>query len=328
MDQAKHTVPQEPTEASSSHAAATPGRTPLLRRRLPRYLLLALALLILVWGFIPAVRAFTLIANFSHRSAPLAPTDLPVQSVHFRASDGVALAGWFVPTSPTAPTVILVHGFKGSRADMLPWARFLAGAGYNVLLFDSRGCGESAGWAITDGARDPSDIVGAVAYLQQRADLPSKRFGALGVSMGAGAVLLAAAREPGLLATVADSAWADQSVQIHRMDSLSLPFFSLPLLPYGPALVDALIGAHLADARPLAAISQIAPRAVMLIHSADDENTTTPLSGERQLYAAAGQPKEQWIAPSGGHAGALHAHTAEYEQRVLAFFAMYLRPAA
>jgi hypothetical protein len=44
-----------------------------------------------------------------------------------------------------------------------------------------------------------------------------------------------------------------------------------------------------------------------------------------RLYAAAGQPKLQWIAPSGGHAGALAAHTGEYERRVLAFFAQYLR---
>lgn len=236
------------------------------------------------------------------------------------------LAGWFVLVSPTAPTIILVHGFKGSRADMLPWARFLAAAGYNVLLYDSRGCGESAGWAIALGAREPEDILGAVAYLQHRSDLRSKRFGALGVSLGAGAVILAAAREPALAATVADSAWADESGQLDRMGSIKLPPLTLPLLPYEPALVDALIGAHLSDTRPLAVFGQIAPRAVMLIHSADDQNTTTPLSGERQLYAAAGEPKQEWIAPSGGHAGALHAHPAEYQQRVLAFFASYLGP--
>ncbi|HEX5441942.1 MAG TPA: hypothetical protein VFW76_13720, partial [Ktedonobacterales bacterium] len=65
--------------------------------------------------------------------------------------------------------------------------------------------------------------------------------------------------------------------------------------------------------------------AVFLIHSANDQNTTTPLAGEAQLYTSAGQPKQQWIAPSGGHAGALAAHPAEYQQRVLAFFAQFLK---
>jgi fermentation-respiration switch protein FrsA (DUF1100 family) len=109
------------------------------------------------------------------------------------------------------------------------------------------------------------------------------------------------------------------------MNSISRPPFTLPLLPYGPALVNALIGADLDSPRPVEAIRQIAPRAVMLIHSVDDQNATTSLAGERQLYAAAGQPKEEWIAPSGGHIGALRAHKQEYEQRVLAFFARYLR---
>jgi fermentation-respiration switch protein FrsA (DUF1100 family) len=99
----------------------------------------------------------------------------------------------------------------------------------------------------------------------------------------------------------------------------------LPVLPYESALVDFLIQADLAEARPVAVINQIAPRAVFLIHSADDRNTTTSSLDEQRLYAAAGAPKQQWIAPSGGHIGAISAHKTEYEQRVLAFFAHHLR---
>jgi hypothetical protein len=75
-------------------------------------------------------------------------------------------------------------------------------------------------------------VVGAVQYLQRRSDLHSKRFGALGISLGAGIVLLAAARIPVLVATVADSSWTDESAQVDRMDTISYPPFLLPLLPY------------------------------------------------------------------------------------------------
>jgi predicted alpha/beta-fold hydrolase len=286
------------------------------------FLSTSLVVLVAIWAVIPAIRAFTLVANPFGRSAPHhVPSDLPVQEVHFTASDGVRLAGWLVIASPKAPTIILVHGFKGSRVDMLPWAQFLYHAGgYNVLLYDSRGCGESEGWGIALGAREPDDVIGAVQYLQHRSDLTNKQFGALGISLGAGIVLLAAARESALQATVANSAWVDESAQINRMGHLS----ALPLLPYELTLVDNLIGAHLEDTRPGDVISRISPRAIMLIHSADDTNTTTPLTGEHQLYQAAQSPKMQWIAPSGGHTGALKAHTAEYEQRVLAFFSTYI----
>jgi len=290
----------------------------------------ALGLLaLLAWSLLPALRAFTLVYNGAARGTPNAAqatqAGLRVQNISFAASDGVRLRGWLAIASPNAPTIILAHGFKGTRVSMLPWARFLYAAGYNVLLFDDRGCGQSDGWGIGLGSTEPNDIIGAVRYLKSRSDLTNRRYGALGVSLGAGVVLLAAAREPALVAVVADSAWADERPQLDRMSSVPIGRLSLPVLPYEPALVDALIGARLEATSPSVAIGKIAPRAVFLIHSADDRNTTTPLTGEAQLYAAAGQPKQQWIAPSGGHAGALAAHPAEYQQRVLAFFAQYLR---
>jgi len=293
-----------------------------------RLALAGAALVVLAWALAPALRAVTLVATIP-RGTGLPDGDahapgLTVQDVAFRAADGTRLAGWFVLASPRAPTVILVHGFKADRAQMLPYARFLVAAGYNVLLYDSRGCSESDGWGITLGAHEPDDVVAAVTYLSGRADLPAKRFGALGISLGAGIVLLAGAREPQLAAVVADSAWADEHVQIDRMSSIPIGRLAVPVPPYEPALVNALVGADLRQVRPLAAISAIAPRAVLLIHSADDANATTPLSGERALYAAAGQPKQEWIVPSGGHIGGLGEHPAEYQQRVLAFFAAYL----
>lgn len=312
-----------PSDASGGIA---PARSPRTVRAVWRRGVLAVALLlVLAWASMPAARAFTLVENGPWRSPDTASrTDLPLQAVRFAATDGVRLAGWFVLRSPRAPTIILVHGFKGAASDMVPWARFLYAAGYNVLLFSDRGCGQSAGWSIALGAREPDDVVGAVRYLRSRSDLSSMRIGALGISLGAGVVLLAAAREPALAAVVADSAWTDEHAQIDRMGSLPVGPLALPALPYEPALVDALIGARLEDARPLDAIRRIAPRAVLLIHSADDHNGTTPLAGERALYAAAGIPKAEWIAPSGGHAGALGAHPAEYQRHVLLFFHTYL----
>jgi pimeloyl-ACP methyl ester carboxylesterase len=294
-------------------------------RTLRFWTLLLLAFLLAGWALLPVLRVVGLIANIGHRTAPALPGDLPVQEVPFQATDGVHLAGWLVIASTHAPTLILVHGSRGTRADMVPWARFLFAAGYNVLLYDSRGCGESEGWGIALGTREPDDVIGAVHFLAQRADLQSRRFGALGISLGAGVVLLAAAREAALRATVADSAWADTSAQLAWMDSISRPPFTLPLLPYGPALADALIGGDLAATSPVKVIGLIAPRAVLLIHAADDQNATTPLSGEGRLYAAARQPKEQWIVPHGGHVGALNASPQAYQQHVLSFFAQYLQ---
>jgi pimeloyl-ACP methyl ester carboxylesterase len=291
-------------------------------------LLVALAsVTIVLWTMAPAVRALTLVGNWSHRSAPsISVAGMPVRAVEFAASDGVRLSGWLAVAGPHAPVVILVHGSKGTRTNMLPWAHFLYDAGYSVLLYDSRGCGASAGWHIGVGATEPNDILGAVAYLRALSATSGARIGVLGISLGAGAALLAASRDDAIAAVVADSAWADEHVQLDRMAWLPVGPVAVPALPYEPALVNMLIGSRLANARPLATIASISPRAVLLIHSADDANATTPLSGEHALYAAARTPKQQWIAPSGGHVGALAAQPAEYTAHVLAFFAQYLGP--
>lgn len=303
------------------------GRSParINRRWLVRGIVAISVAMLLVWALIPAFRGVSLVANRAGRGSPDPHTvGIPVREVHFAATDGVRLAGWLAIASPDAPTVILVHGFKGNRLTMLPWARSLYAVGYNVLLYDSRGCGESAGWGIGVGATEPDDILGAVRYLQELPDLRDKRFAALGVSLGAGDVILAAARDPSLRAVIADSAWADERPQLDRMASLPLGPLAIPLLPYEPALVDALVGARLEDARPVAVAGAIAPRALMLITSADDHNATTAPADQQRIYAAAGQPRLHWIAPSGGHAGAFYANRAQYQARTLAFLALYL----
>ncbi|HEX9036473.1 MAG TPA: CocE/NonD family hydrolase [Ktedonobacterales bacterium] len=298
-------------------------------RRLPGWArrgLIALgALVVVAWALAPAARGVALVANRSNRVTPSPhAAGIPVREVHFSATDGVRLAGWLAIASPNSPTIILVHGFKSTRVSMLAWARFLYAADYNVLLYDSRGCGASAGWGIGLGASEPNDIIGAARYLAGLPGLSNKRIGALGVSLGAGDVILAAAREPRLLGIVADSPWADERPQLDRMGGLPLGPLAIPVLPYEPALVDSLIGARLEDASPARVAARIAPRALLVITSADDANATTAPADQARIFAAAKQPKSQWIAPSGGHAGAYYAHTSEYQQRVIAFFAQFV----
>jgi dipeptidyl aminopeptidase/acylaminoacyl peptidase len=309
-------------DEAAKGSGAGARRRPLRVRRLAIALV---ALLALAWALAPAARGVSLVANRSGRAAPnVSAAGIPVREVHFSASDGVKLAGWLAIASPDSPTIILVHGFKGTRVSMLPWARYFYAARYNVLLYDSRGCGESEGWGIGLGATEPNDVIGAVRYLQGLPDLKSKRFGALGVSLGAGEVILAAAREPELLAVIADSPWADERPQLDRMGSLPLGPLAIPALPYEPALVDRLIGARLEDASPASAATQIAPHALLIITSADDANATTTPADQARIFASAVQPKMRWVAPSGGHAGALFAHTAEYQARTISFIAQFV----
>jgi uncharacterized protein len=288
------------------------GSPTTLKRSVAALLILA----VLSWLALPAVRAFTLVS--ARHSDPVPPAGLALEDLRF-----AELAAWTVHSVHGAPAVVLVHGFKTSREEMIPWARFLNDGGYNVLLLDTRGAGKSGGSTIGLGATEPRDISLAVDVAHD--EFGTDKVAVLGISLGAGAAILAAADDPDIHAVIADSAWTDQDFQLSRLSFVQVGPVRVPLLPYGIAAVSALVGADVTKARPLDAIARIAPRPILLIHSADDDNATTPIEGARRLLAAAGQPKQLWIAPRGGHAGALNAFPAEYRARVLDFLAFSLR---
>jgi len=172
--------------------------------------------------------------------------------------------------------------------------------------------------------REVDDARGAVTYLLTRRDLRDHHYALLGVSLGAGVAIVAAARMPSVRVVIADSAYANQGVLVGRLDTLLLGPLRLPLAPVAPWAVDRLLGASLALFSPLRAAGALAPRALLLIHSRHDTNPTTPLVGALSLYHAAREPKEVWVAPRGDHAGAFAAQSDEYRRRVVAFLRRYL----
>lgn len=135
---------------------------------------------------------------------------LAYEDVQFPARDGIRLSGWFIPAAEAArdgATVVLVHGWpwnrlgtladdvfsglEGSRpVDLLRLAYKLHQAGYHVLMFDLRNHGESAAAPpVTFGWQEANDLLGALAYLNGRAEVNKDRIGAVGFSMGANTVL-------------------------------------------------------------------------------------------------------------------------------------------
>ena len=288
-----------------------------------RILVVATAVLIVVWALAPAARGALLIAR--RASIPdlqemVSGLGLPAEGVTFTATDGVRLFGTYFDVRSPRGSVVLVHGFKTYRTEMFDRVRFLHDAGYAVLAYDGRGCGASEG-TFGVGATEERDIIGAVSYLRGRGGPAAPNIAVLGISLGAGDALLAAAADERIGAVVADSAWADERVQVDRMTSIPVGPLALPVLPYELSLVDALVGGRLEDARPRDVVSRIAPRPILLIHSVDDDNATTPIRDADAIFASAGQPKDYWRVPAGGHAGAYRAARSDYERRVLAFLA-------
>lgn len=95
---------------------------------------------------------------------------LAYESLSLTSSDGLHLAGWYIPSTNRA-TVIVVHGYKGDRSGMLPQAQILAAHGYGVLLIDLRAHGQSEGEMISFGKYEVRDVEAAYQYLLTRPEI-------------------------------------------------------------------------------------------------------------------------------------------------------------
>jgi len=116
------------------------------------------------------------------------PMSVPAKNVKFESQNGNLLSGWYIPGEDKRAGILLMHGIKSNRLQMLERAKFLNKAGYSVLLFDFQGHGESEGDQVTFGYLEAQDADSGFTFLQNQ--LTNKSIGVIGVSLGGAAAIL------------------------------------------------------------------------------------------------------------------------------------------
>ncbi len=117
------------------------------------------------------------------------PPDFSAREVRIETAPAGHVAGWFAPGQRGQGAVLLLHGVRSDRTQMLGRARFLNRAGYSTLLIDLPAHGESTGDRITFGAREAAGVKAALGFL--RRESPGGRIAVIGVSLGAASTVLA-----------------------------------------------------------------------------------------------------------------------------------------
>ncbi|MDE2366991.1 MAG: alpha/beta hydrolase, partial [Betaproteobacteria bacterium] len=227
--------------------------------------------------------------------------------------------GWLVRGERGRGMVLLVHSIRSNRVEMLSRARFLNDQGYGALLIDLQAHGETPGDRITFGARESEDVEAAVTYL--RNNFPGERLGAIGVSLGAAAIVLA--KPPlRLNAVVLESLHPTIQEAVENRLRLHLGRFGPILAPLLLSQISLRLGISPDELNPISRIGDLdAP--LLLISGTDDRHTT--VAETQRLFDAARQPKELWIVPGGGHFN-MHAYAGrEYEEHITGFLGWYLR---
>jgi uncharacterized protein len=225
------------------------------------------------------------------------------------------------------PAVIVLHGFGSNMnaGNVLQPCALLSALGYVTLRFDMRGCGDSQGERGRLICRDQvSDTRHAVTYLAGHAQVDAGRIAVLGSSFGAAVAVYAAGVDPRIAAVVSASGWGHgerkfrgqhdtpeawarftamlQEGRRHReRTGRSLMVSRYDIVPIPPGLRTHVVersvqtfpaetAQSMFDFRAEDVIGNIAPRPVLLLHSAHD--SVTPTEQSIEMFKKAGQPAE------------------------------------
>lgn len=234
---------------------------------------------------------------FPSRGYDQTPADvgLGFEQVSLTAADGVRVVAWYVPHPAPRATVLFLHGNAGNIADRIGALKIFHDLGYDSLILDYRGYGESEGSPSEEGTY--LDAVAAFDYLTETRGIPVERIVILGRSLGGGiATELATRRTPGAL--VIDSSFT-------RIADVGKNMF--PFLP-----VSLIVSIEYDSAAKVKNLT--CPK--LFFHATDD--SLIPIEIGKKLFESAAEPK-QFIETPGEHNTGGFDYSPEYVQRLAEF---------
>jgi pimeloyl-ACP methyl ester carboxylesterase len=153
------------------------------------------------------------------------------RSILFHTTDGTLLSGDFWAQPQPAPTIIICHGYRVNRTVLRPVAALEYKYGYNILLFDFRGHGESESRATSGGNAEIRDLEAALAVVRQQAETIPGKIVIHGFSMGASVALLLDP-QPDVAAIIVDSPYARLDEILKRIMHWQLTNGSISWAPF------------------------------------------------------------------------------------------------
>jgi pimeloyl-ACP methyl ester carboxylesterase len=225
------------------------------------------------------------------------PAGLPWLEVTVPTANDKNLFGWFIPAGMGRPALVIMHGWGGNAEMMLPLAAPLHAAGYSLLLVDARCHGKSDGDSFASLPRFAEDIEAALCWLAARPEVDPLALGLIGHSVGAGAALLVASRQPSIRVVVSLAAFAHPAVMMRRwLAGMHIPFW--PFGAYILAYVQRVIGHRFDDIAPCNAIARLRCP-TLIVHGIEDD--MVPVAEARQIYAARTSDAVELLLVPGSH---------------------------
>ena len=213
---------------------------------------------------------------------------------------GETLRGWFLHHALDAerapgPAAVVMHGWGASAADMQPVAQPLLNTGLHVLLLDAGGHGRSDDVEFSSMPAFADDVTIGLEWLRARPEVDPARVVLVGHSVGAGACLLVASRNPSIAAVICLASMAHPREFMSRALQTRIP---APLVRIALRVVERAIGHRFDSFAPINTIGRVqAP--VLLLHGARD--STIPVADTYALHRHAPPGSSLLVVPDADH---------------------------
>ena len=192
--------------------------------------------------------------------------------------------------------------------------------GFNILMFDLRGHGESGGDRTSGGFFERQDVLGALRLLGGAGYVPPDKIGVWGISMGAGTSVMALVDEPAIRALVTDGTYAsvpdlvagEVARKMNIPDNIALVF-----VPGSTLLANLLYGIDISILVPDQVVGRI-EYPILLIHGTADARI--PFEHSERVHRAAHPDSILWLVSDADHAGSFDQHPQEYVEKVSSYF--------
>lgn len=232
------------------------------------------------------------------------------------SEDGEQLSAVLIKREHSNKLAFVGHGYGASHADMAPWAKLFYDMNFNILLPDARGHGESSGHYIGFGWHERHDYLDWIDLMNKELDYPSIVL--FGLSMGGATVMNACGEKlpNNVKAIINDCGYSSLVKELTHQMKVRYNFSSNLLLRLTSIYTEFKTGYRFKDVLP---IKQVKDNTlpILFIHGKDD--TFVPASMAYELYEAANEPKELYIAENASHGQAYVSNKEKYQQTVKNF---------
>ncbi|MBQ9382868.1 MAG: alpha/beta fold hydrolase [Ruminiclostridium sp.] len=240
-----------------------------------------------------------------------------VSEAFITSDDGLLLNGSIVRTPQKSDLwVIIIHGYTGRKEHMANYAAYYAERGFNVLLPDMRGHGESEGDYIGMGWLDRNDVLKWTDLIIS--EDPAAVITMHGVSMGGATVMMTSGENlPDNVKAIIDdcgytSVWDIFSDELQYI--FGLPAF--PFLNTASVIAKIRAGYTFEEASALEQVKK-AKVPMMFIHGSEDNFVHTEMA--YRLHEVCPTDKELYVAEGAGHGGAVYVDPDAYFGKIFAF---------